>query len=571
MAGEWRRTTKPGETVFISMGPGEYNAMCAEKAAENEKGEGITDEDRGALREYLSKRRELEEQAPEPLTDDDMNAIMKHVNECGEVPAEYRDRVISVDMGDGEKGVYSYAEYEHFAKVSMLEEAYHGVLAKVLPTMTVKVERDAENGVEYEFRQVIPSIDPDTEELAAYPTDKLIELAISSGRQARPRDRAIEKGALMSMGGRVAAFTLEELKCTLTGDSIMRLPIGTNAGDVFDDAGRLNTLAVRESELETLTEYHAAFLMSVLGMVEAASIYDDEEDSKIEFYLPSIMDEIGIDPRPYSKKRDKGENAPKLEDMRFTSMLELISPFELYAGRMPDGSGIYRVLSFSGYDAESQTMTIDTPYLFKLKRYAETIKNGGKPVIHRYLHGNVANEPNQAAVELASRIAGGLARRGTRGYEQAPVKKKTRTKTKPDGTKETVVTEYEIDDLQENTKDRVIPYEVKYSTLIADCPILRGELEAIENDPERKHKAQAYNSKLKQVFEAAFRIIETKSDIPQKFTDLKLPTVEKVVTVKRKGESVKERRRCYVVPTRSTLSRKLVITFTGKVRNKTTS
>ena len=96
-------------------------------------------------------------------------------------------------------------------------------------------------------------------------------------------------------------------------------------------------------------------------------------------------------------------------------MLQLLpSPFDALVGRTPDGS-FYRVLSFGGYDKGSETLTISTPYLYRLKAIAEQRASGqNHPQLNRLLHSTVVNEPNRAAVELANRILTGIVTRGVR-------------------------------------------------------------------------------------------------------------------------------------------------------------
>ena len=119
-------------------------------------------------------------------------------------------------------------------------------------------------------------------------------------------------------------------------------------------------------------------------------------------------------------------------------------------------------------------------------------------------YGNVVNEPNKAAVELANRILNGLIRRGSRsaGKESADGKK-------------------------------IVEYKVKYSSLIRDCPQFSFQLDAILQS-DSPTKSQTYNSKLKNVFTSAFRIIEEKSEARKKFINLKLPIVYKTVKGKKK-------------------------------------
>ena len=405
--------------------------------------------------------------------------------------------------------------------------------------------------------------------------------------KASPRSAAIEKGALMTIGGRIASYSTDDLKDALNAYSIYRLPSSVDRKQAFDKDGKLNALMLQDKPLEGLTELHTAFLMAVVQAVSLAQF--DDGDNTISFYLPAICRDLKIDPRTYSKKRGTGQN---YADMRLAAMLEMITPFDPLVGRTPDGS-FYRVLTFEIYDKNSDTMTISTPYLYRLKAIAEQKATDQKhPQLNRLLHSTVVNEPNRAAVELANRILTGIVNRGIRAdyrtYKAEPkVTKKTVTRTNKDGQRTTTTTVYDTesqpDDAPAPTK--TVTYKVKYQTLIDDCPQLKSELDAIINgkgkaereaeerakqenreatadeikkarEKDKKTIPQRYNKKLKDVFTAAFRIIAEKSDAPARYLDFTLPTTTRTV----KGKKSK----AYDVPTKSTLSRSMVITHSGR-------
>ena len=405
--------------------------------------------------------------------------------------------------------------------------------------------------------------------------------------KASPRSAAIEKGALMTIGGRIASYSTDDLKDALNAYSIYRLPSNVDRKQAFDDTGKLNALVLQDKPLEGLTQIHTAFLMAVVQAVSLAQI--DDGDNTISFYLPAICRDLKIDPRTYSSKRRAGQD---YAEMRLAAMLDMITPFDPLVGRTPDGS-FYRVLTFESYDKGSDTMTISTPYLYRLKAIAEQRATGQKhPQLNRLLHSTVVNEPNRAAVELANRILTGIVTRGVRAdyrtYKAEPkVAKKTVTRTGKDGQRTTTTTVYDIDSQTDDTPapSKTVTYKVKYQTLIDDCPQLKNELDEIingkgkaEREAEEKAKKenreataeeikqarakdkktipQRVNKKLKDVFTAAFRIIAEKSDAPARYLDFTLPTTTRTV----KGKKSK----AYDIPTKSTLSRYMVITHRGR-------
>lgn len=405
--------------------------------------------------------------------------------------------------------------------------------------------------------------------------------------KASPRSAAIEKGALMTIGGRIASYSTDDLKDALNAYSIYRLPSNVDRKQAFDDTGKLNALVLQDKPLEGLTQIHTAFLMAVVQAVSLSQA--DDGSNTVSFYLPAICRELKIDPRTYSNKRSTGQDYAQ---QRFNAMIEIITPFDPFVGRTPDGS-FYRVLTFKSYDKGSETMNVSTPYLYRLKAIAAQRSTDLKhPQLNRLLHGAVVSEPNRAAVELASRILTGIVNRGVRAdyktYKAEPkVSKKTVTRTGSDGQRTTTTTVYDTGDQIDDAPapSKIVTYKVKYSTLINDCPQLKRELDEIttgkgkaERDLEaqaaaehrtasaeeirqarekdRKIIPQRINKKLKDIFTAAFRIIAEKSDAPARYIDFTLPTTTRTV----KGKKCET----YDVPTKSTLTRSMIITHRGR-------
>ena len=467
-------------------------------------------------------------------------------------------------LSSSNKGYYDIVWERWNKERSQIEAKYHEVIIKALmySLSTGAASKDVQSVIDI-LRQIV------------------------GNNKTKTRDAAIEKGALMTIGGHIASYSTDELKDALNGYSIYRLPSRVDIKRAFDNSGRLNTSVLQENEtLEGLTEIHTAFLMAV---VQAVSLAQIDGDNTISFYLPSICRDLKIDPRTYSSKRRAGQD---YADMRFNAVLEMITPFDPLVGRTPDGS-FYRVLTFESYDKGSDTMTISAPYLYRLKAIAEQRATEQKhPQLNKLLHSAVVNEPNRAAVELVNRILTGIVNRGVRAdyrtYKAEPkVAKKTVTRTDKDGQRTTTTTVYDTDSQTDDkpAPSKTVTYRVKYQTLIDDCPQLKSELDEIingkgkaEREAEEKAKKenrkataeeikqarakdkktipQRVNKKLKDVFTAAFRIIAEKSDAPARYLDFTLPTTTRTV----KGKKCK----AYEIPTKSTLSRSMVITHRGR-------
>lgn len=323
------------------------------------------------------------------------------------------------------------------------------------------------------------------------------------------KEKAAEIGALMTIDRRIATPSNEALQHAFNGFSIFNLP-GTAEDFDFDKTGKLNTFSLNGMELEAQSEIYTAFLGAMLQAVLKTDALNT--DNNITFYVPRIYRELGLNYRKIEVNKDNEKPViiradTPAQEARLQDLMKIIQPFDGLVGKTPDGS-FYRVLSFSKYDAESDTMTLNSPYLYKVRENALKlqIKENHSP-LNLLFHSTVAKERNHEAVELANRILAGLLRRGT----------------------------------TPNSKG-LVEWEAKYKTLIEDCPQLYNALADIEKNSE-KHKTQRYNNKLRNTFRTAFKIIEEQSDAPCYYLDLKID------------------KSC---PTKSMLRNKLKITHKGK-------
>ena len=518
----------------------------------------LTDNDIEAIRSFLCEMDDMDKREPEKLPAETWDAIWPQLQQ-GIIPAEYSDRI-----GKSDKGYYDIAWERWNEECYQIQAKYHDVIIKALRYALSNEQAGADVRPVMELLQALIS-----------------DAGSITPEKASPRSAAIEKGALMTICGRIASYSTDYLKDALNAYSIYRLPSNVDRKQAFDDTGKLNALMLQDKPLEGLTQIHTAFLMAVVQAVSLAQI--DDGDNTISFYLPAICRDLRIDPRTYSSKRKAGKD---YAEMRLAAMLDMITPFDPLVGRTPDGS-FYRVLTFESYDKGSDTMTISTPYLYRLKAIAEQRATGQKhPQLNRLMHSSVVNEPNRAAVELANRILTGIVTRGVRAdyrtYKAEPkVAKKTVTRTSKDGQRTTTTTVYDTDSQPDDAPapTKTVTYKVKYQTLIDDCPQLKSELDEIINgkgkaereaeernasaeeikkarEKDKKTIPQRVNKKLKDVFTAAFRIIAEKSDAPARYLDFTLPTTTSTV----KGKKSK----AYDVPTKSTLARYMVITHRGR-------
>lgn len=422
---------------------------------------------------------------------------------------------------------------------------------------------------------------PDTEPLnLAFPTEgtnkeKAPQGTTEPAAEAQPAEpsplaMARNAGAITTLGGHVATIAGEYFRDIFTSRNLSILP-GQHDDFSFDVKGRLNELSLNGQPLQPLDDPHTGFLMALLQMAYDSDIREvnTRDNPNIGIYLPAFFRETGIDPRP--RERDKVTKELKkrtpaaaddqsMKEMRRDKFIEFMNPLDNRVGVI-EGEGYYTLARFSYWDEKTDTAYISIPYEIKLVELAK-LHADKHSAISTIFHADIMTE-NQAAVELANRIAVGLIERGvTRSQadtykSETPRKaiRKTTTRTEADGTKTTETLTYQPEPdatpAPATPRPRIFRWESRFDTLIAACPQMQREIDAIRSS-DAKDKSQRVNKKLKDVFTAAIRIIMEKSDVPNYYADIQ-------ITTGRLGK--------FKAPTNSTLTDKLVITHRGKNPN----
>lgn len=356
------------------------------------------------------------------------------------------------------------------------------------------------------------------------------ENAQKAARSRAAKEKARESGGLTDISG--AALAVPDKKTDklapvyrdmLSRNRFFRLQ--DEDAQKIDGSGRLIPLAFsgKKREDALIEDPRSGFLSVVLSCVLSRfETSPDTQENSVKINLPSFFDETGIDPRPHSSQR-AADLAP-INQLRYEKMIYLLSPYDNVVGSTPNGS-FYRLASVGGYDSTTENFIIYCPYLFECIRQTDITR------FTRLAHADIANEPNTAAVEIAYYLLRGLVLRGSTTPDKA-----TYTSGADQGTK----------------KKPLFSYEVTFKSVIRDCQQISFDLEQIESG-DTKRKAQAYNSKLKQVFSAAFRILLTKTDAPQYYLDFNL------------SNASGKKRDFFIVPTKSTIGKdKIRITHNGR-------
>lgn len=336
------------------------------------------------------------------------------------------------------------------------------------------------------------------------------------------RDAAAQSGAIVNVWAAYAAPESKDDKLApfynqmLSRDNIYELSPSADMS-LFDDRGRLSSLLPKDQQPIAINRAQAGLFHTLLSAAAQATESGNDQSNTVPLHLPSFFQKTGIDPRPYSAKRTDLATTP--QQTRADKMYEIISPFERYVGKAPDGS-LYRFAVFSSYNVSTETFSIHCPYFFECARQISLDR------FKRLAHADLANERNQAAVEIVFFLLRGLATRGI---------------TTPDGKTWNAQTETETP--EEEKKPRLFSYKISYKGIVANCPQIKHELEGIITS-DSKTKNQAYNAKLKQTFSAAVHLLKSKTDAPQYYKNFKIHAAP--------------------LPTKSTLRTFLTITYEGK-------
>lgn len=405
----------------------------------------------------------------------------------------------------------------------------------------------------------------------------------------RRREKAQNEGSITTDTSTIASIAEKGLGFSYFTSAVIKgLPEGIEKYIINKETGEIDLFCLQQrgGNLKEVDRLHTAFLMWLLGLAYNNSDIRETNSANaiIPVYLPAVLNDMGIDPRP--KQWDKGTKEVKrqqgesLAKLRLKKFMEFIDPLTDKAAYF--GESLYQIVAFHHYDDESETVYLIIPYMFRLVEYAKLHSERHK-AIQDVFHANIMTE-NQTAVEIAERIAIGVILRGVTRTQAETYKsgtrrkpfKKTRTVTDAEGNKTTETeyysTEQEPAPVIIAPQPRFIRWEMKFSRIIEDCPQLQreldeirtgtGELErtAIEAGKPAKEIAEArrqdhkidpqrVNKKLKDTFDAAIKIIMEKSKMPDYYQGFKITT----------GKFDK-----YKAPTNSTLNEKLIITHKGK-------
>lgn len=375
--------------------------------------------------------------------------------------------------------------------------------------------------------------------------------AQNAGRALRrqTRENAAQKGAIMELrnDGTLPVFSEKTLWNAFAPGRIAQM--GKLAPDAINKkTGRVEKIELEKGDILPLPAANISYkAFMLLNAITANSVENYREylvsGGAIRFYVKGVLDQLEVDARIHGDPQQIELDPQQIELDRYTRnrkttgalyLEEQLKPLLLFVGTTPDGSR-YSVLNYEGYDIESDTMTIRSPYLFQLWKATQTAfaeRKKGKE--QRIADGKKPLKADLKPLELNTLFK--------------------RSAYKEDDTVLEIATF--ITNVLLNAGKGAHKTKIKYRTLINNCPRLRERLVEIENQPKETdgkkiNKTAHYNSVLRKIARA-YTLIMT----PDKCDALKHFEFIEFSPTKEKGGQ-----REFVPPTKSTLDGEIYINW----------
>jgi hypothetical protein len=264
--------------------------------------------------------------------------------------------------------------------------------------------------------------------------------------------------------------------------------------------------------------------------------YADKIDTDtVRIYLPTLAEHLGVNIRgdkPYE-------------------LFSKIKAFDSVIGVFDNGS-FYRMLTFLGYNKQTNSVTFGSPYINRILRAlqeANTITpKKGEPYLnphHSYLiHGTIANERNKPAIEIVNAIVTLLHQRGV---DKPPKEVFTLSELKRT-IKQTIREEFGGADEKNNDEEQpaITTMHKKISSIIEEIPLLTEALEKPAVDKKtnllKPKPAKDKNKTLERAFSGAYSLLKTKTDIYKYYKNLKITeiiptisTIDQIIEISHNG------------------------------------
>jgi hypothetical protein len=310
--------------------------------------------------------------------------------------------------------------------------------------------------------------------------------------------------------------------------------------DIDSETGRVKKSTFNSGEIETLDAFAISYHSFILLNSILANSVDNIREEPIKygektFYVKGVLDSFTDDPRTLLDDQIAFDNTLDRKTAGVLYLEKQFEPLQNLIGTTLNGSR-YSVFNYIGYDFETDTMTVQLPYLYELWRTTQQQYFTGKrnaqraieenkkpkktdlaPLKVNDLFKNKALRADEITLEIAVYITNVLLTAGNTG--------------KPKKT------------------------EIKYQTIIKNCPHFESRLEEIENNTELQNPAARYNDQLKKIAKAFDLILDPdKCDFLNhyEFNDIRPAKINKA------GKIV------VIPPTKKRLKEKLTIVWSRK-------
>ena len=431
----------------------------------------ITSKDIKALREYLDKMEALENEEPEKLTPEEWDEAWETIEKTGRIPKKYKGRITEreIEVRDGVEPLfdgngkpllddegnqrYRHVMYKkpHKSKAytdtvwdewndrrNSLTKEYHDSIVKVFGN----IKKDDEDKTLKELIEAAVSV-PEVLDITnlpnLLPTDQRLQYAITPYRNEYAYILPFDYGQLR--------FDYDE-----NGEIVIKTEAQFKAVEKAKD---------KESKIEA-----AGIDQPLLRQLFAATMkaYLCHYGNSITVYLPSFAREMNIDISGANKKAEaetKGEN-PGINH-NANDFFKKLKALESLNGVWRGGS-FYRVFVLEGYEAEQNTLTFSSPWLFKIARELlqnpanKKTKADGTTIweitgISSLMKPSIVSARSKPTVEILATLLAGLKQYGTKPEAKRHPRKKYRDK-------------------------ELVVYPISFKTLIERIPLIMENLDA---------------------------------------------------------------------------------------------
>lgn len=371
--------------------------------------------------------------------------------------------------------------------------------------------------------------------------------AQNAGRAERRqmKQQAAESGAIMEIkGGNYPVFSKAELWNAFAPGRICKM--GTlNANFVDENTGRIKKLDFEPGEIEDLDalDIPAKALLLLNGIMKNSvdNIHTDfVKGGQITFYVKGVLQAVTDDPR--SLLDDQQLNLER-KTAGALYLENLFEPLQGYIGMTNDGSR-WSVFNYIGYDANTDTMTVQTPYLYQLWRTTQ----------QEYF----SRQKNIAAAQQANK------KPSKKDFTPLQINSlfKGKAYTENEITLEIAVYITNVL-LNAGRSDKPKKTTIKYKTIIENCPKLKQRLDEIAARPnteilpdgKKRNNTAIYNGELRKI-KNAFTLIQN----PDKCDALTMFEFIDIQPAKKSKKGLFELN----TPTKSMINDKIVIEWRSK-------